>query len=155
MVRKLGSKLVCPLCYEIGYLVKAQNRYLRVAHNFKKKNKWKTRSCYIGTPKNAINKLKKILKLYPRAAKDSNLKRTLGIIAKLENQNPDPNLAELILDLRKFSKNLGEFRSTSQYESRRLSKCPHCARKLAIWTKRIGSPPSYAYRDIWLEKWSR
>jgi len=153
MTRKIGSKLVCPLCYEIGYLVKGQ--YLRIVHNYKKKAKWKTRFCYIGTPKNAINKLKKILKMYPRAAKDSNIKRTLGIIAKHENQKPDPKLAELILDLRKFSKNLGEFHSTSQYESRRLSKCPHCAQKLAIWTKRIGSLPSYHYHDIWLEKWSR
>ena len=156
MAKKIGSKLVCPLCYEIGYLVKEQNKYLRIVHGYKKKNKWKTRFCYIGIPTNAVKKFKKILKIHPKLAKDNDLMYSIRKIAKeSEKEKPNRMIIESLLTLRKFSKNLGKWRTSEEYESRRLSKCPHCGRKVAIWTKRIGSLPSYHYHDIWLEKWSR
>ncbi len=148
--------MVCPKCYEIGYLVKDRGKYLRVAHNYKRINKRKTRFCYIGTPVNAINKFKKILKIHPKLAKDINFMYSLRKITKeIGKQKPDPMIVETLLMLRKFSKNLGELRTSEEFESRRLSKCPHCRRKVAIWTKRIGSPPPFSYKDIWLEKYPR
>lgn len=156
MAKDLSSKLVCPKCYEIGYLVKDRGKYLRVAHNYKKINKRKTRFCYIGTPVNAINKFKKILKIHPKLAKDIDFMYSLRKIAKeMKKEKPDPMIAESLLMLRKFSKNLGEWRTSEEFKSRRLSKCPHCGRKVAIWTKRTGSPPPYSYKDIWLEKYPR
>ena len=156
MARKIGSKLVCPKCYDIGYLVKEQNKYLRIAHGYKKKNKWKTRFCYIGTPKNAINKLKKILEIHPKLAKDFDFMYAVKRISQeFDLEKPNPRIADTLIALRRFSKNLGEYRSSEEYESRRWSKCPHCGKSVAIWTKRIGSPPPYSYKDIWLRKGSR
>ena len=147
---------MCPICYDVGYLVRDRKKYLRIAHNYKHKNKWKTKFCYIGTPKNAISKFKKILKIHPKLFKDTNFMHSIKKISKeSEKEKPNPMIVESLLTLRKFSKNLGEWRTSKEFTSRRSAKCPHCGGNVAIWTKRIGSPPPYHYEDIWLEKYSR
>jgi len=135
----------------MGYLIREKNRYFRIVHNFKKENKWKTRACYMGTPKNAINKLKKILKIHPGLNKDLDFMNAIKIFQKeIQKEKPNPQIIKCIQEIRKISKNLGEVKTTIEYKSRRRDKCPHCGKPIAIWTKRIGSPAPRFYKDIWL-----
>jgi hypothetical protein len=148
----MGSKMICPLCFEIGYLTKERNRYFRIIHNFKKDNKWKTRHCYIGSPQNSIEKLKKILEIHPGLNKDLDFMNAMKIIqTEIQNEKVNPQIVKSLQELRKLSKNLGEVKTSKEYESRRKDNCPHCGNPIAIWTKRTGSPAPRAYNDIWLD----
>ena len=154
---KSSHKVICPKCFEYGYLTK-EGKYFKVAHNIRiKKGDWIVKRHHIGTAEKVLEKFREISKNRPdvfdpklfQEIKD-NLPKSFD--QEYKEQIKSSSEATLITKIFELSKSLGEGWVETRHALYRdgiwnRANCPHCGEEVQFLFMRDGN-----FRNVKLSK---
>lgn len=152
-VIKLGS-IICPECHERGYLVRERGKYLRIAHSTRIR-KSRVKFCYLGEERKYLQRLVSFSRIDPDQNVDYLIEKIQKILPPKPEKQPSTETAELISELKRLYRSLRPLSDATEHKIRRRHRCPYCNAMIAVYAKRVGTPPLYSYRDLWLEAWKQ